>query len=88
MISSLFGQKIFVADVTITTEDQVKRTWRQRWSSVDLDPGPWFSRPWRPWQKTRTETRREPAMFQTPYGWIVHPTMMNELEKFLGESLT
>lgn len=65
---------------------EVKRTWKERWTSADLDSGPWYSRPWLPWIRTRTITPpRKPAIYKTPQGWIVHPAMLEVLKRYAAE---
>lgn len=68
--------------ISISTQDrlvipggepyQVRRTWKERL----------FSRPWRPWVRTRTVTpmKPDPRIYQSPDGYLVgHPVTVDRM---------
>lgn len=57
------------------------RSWRDRLFSAD-EPGPWYARPWRPWDRADTRIPMIPCARQLPNGTLVaHPALVAELRR-------
>ena len=72
MYQSIAGMPVFLSDyVTIVTETEVVRTWRERL----------LTRPWQPLKKTKTVSQHIPSedVYEVGGKLIMHPTTYYKL---------